>query len=158
MNRLFIRAVSAALSVLTLICTAGCGRTENPRAGEEPVTSGAPAASDGTVRYYVKGPVEPVLSGIADQAPGYISGKRVQTPDENGEYAPVTAVPMTGYRFAGWSDGVKDAVRTETPGNAPESVTALFARPSFFARKTHSSLFALPSTGGAASAIFSDVP
>ncbi|MBQ7603385.1 MAG: CotH kinase family protein [Clostridia bacterium] len=126
MNRLFIRAVSAALSVLTLICAAGCGATGDPRETDEPAASETSVSPDGTVRYSVSGPGGAVPGGAVDGIPGYISGEAVQSPGAGEGYTPVTAVPATGYRFAGWSDGVKDAVRTETPGNAPESVTALF--------------------------------
>jgi hypothetical protein len=39
---------------------------------------------------------------------------------------PVTAVPDDGYRFAGWSDGKKDAARTDAGGTAGVDVTANF--------------------------------
>jgi len=58
---------------------------------------------------------------------GTISGTSPQTVPHGGSGTPVTAVPNTGYRFTGWSDGVISATRTDTNVMANKSVVASFA-------------------------------
>ena len=117
----------ACLAAAGVIFTAGCTGGDVPAAtGSETADREFIPSPDGTVRYFVAGP-----NGGGDvkndRSAGYISGKRVQTPDESGKYTPVTAVPMPGYRFEKWSDGKTDPTRTEEPGLVPASVTAIFA-------------------------------
>jgi hypothetical protein len=58
---------------------------------------------------------------------GTISGAASQAVPWNGSGTTVTAVPNTGFHFAGWSDGVGTAARTEASVTADLSVTATFA-------------------------------
>jgi uncharacterized cupredoxin-like copper-binding protein len=58
---------------------------------------------------------------------GTISGTSPQTVAYGGSGTAVMAVPDTGYRFTGWSDGVTTATRTDTNVTADRSVTAIFA-------------------------------
>ena len=45
----------------------------------------------------------------------------------NGDGTPVTAIPNSGYRFAGWSDGSQDNPRTDVDVTASADVTANFS-------------------------------
>ena len=56
-----------------------------------------------------------------------LSGDTPQPVGYNGSGTAVTAVPSTGYHFAGWSDGVTTAARVDTGVRANIAVTALFA-------------------------------
>ncbi len=59
-------------------------------------------------------------------ANGSISGNLSQTVNHGANGTPVTAEPNTGYLFAGWSDGVTTATRTDEKVTANISVTANF--------------------------------
>ena len=63
---------------------------------------------------------------------GYIVGNAVQTVEEgeNGTY--VTAVASEGYRFIGWSDNNKDAVRKEEQINENKSLIAQFEKVNYY--------------------------
>ncbi len=60
-------------------------------------------------------------------AGGAISGPAVQKVCGASSGLPVTAVPNDGYRFVEWSDGKKDAARTDAGGSAVSEFTASFA-------------------------------
>jgi alpha-tubulin suppressor-like RCC1 family protein len=57
---------------------------------------------------------------------GSISGKNTQTVNEGGSGEVVTAVPNLHYIFAGWSDGLQTASRTDSNVTQDLSVTANF--------------------------------
>ena len=57
---------------------------------------------------------------------GSIDGPSPQTVNHGENGAWVTAVPQTGYHFAGWTDGVQTATRHERSVTGDVSVTALF--------------------------------
>ncbi len=57
---------------------------------------------------------------------GTIRGQRSQTPDSDGMYTAVTALPALGYRFAGWSDGVVEANRHDSVETADGEIYAVF--------------------------------
>ena len=59
-------------------------------------------------------------------AGGTISGFVNQTVNYGSNGATVTAVPASGYRFIGWSDGVSAAIRTDSRVTGDVSVTANF--------------------------------
>lgn len=59
---------------------------------------------------------------------GKITGQAVQTIDKGGKTTAVTAVADAGYQFAGWSDGVKTASRTDENVTASKTVTASFTK------------------------------
>ena len=56
---------------------------------------------------------------------GTIEGEASQSVEYGESAMSVTAVPDYGYEFAGWSDGVKTATRTDTAINNRISVTAV---------------------------------
>ncbi len=58
---------------------------------------------------------------------GYIRGEVTQSVYHGESASTVTAIPFEGYRFAGWSDGVMEAARTDMPTSNIE-VTALFEK------------------------------
>jgi len=58
---------------------------------------------------------------------GSIDGASLQHVDHGGTGSKVTAVPVGNYHFAGWSDGVKTASRTDRKVAADLAVTAHFA-------------------------------
>jgi hypothetical protein len=58
---------------------------------------------------------------------GSISGEISQTVEHGASGTAVTAVPDSGYHFAGWSDGVTTATRTDTNVTDSITVTANFA-------------------------------
>jgi len=58
---------------------------------------------------------------------GAISGSSPQTVDHGSDGTAVTAVPDSGYGFAGWSDGSTENPRTDAAVAADVSVTAAFA-------------------------------
>lgn len=58
---------------------------------------------------------------------GTIEGAASQTVSHHGSGTLVTAVPEKGYHFAGWSDGVSEAARTDASVSRDISVTAEFA-------------------------------
>lgn len=57
---------------------------------------------------------------------GSISGANPQTVNQGGSGTEVTAVAGSGYTFAGWSDGITSAARTDSNVTADISVTANF--------------------------------
>ncbi len=57
---------------------------------------------------------------------GYISGEEEQCVLHGEDGSMVTAIPYEGYRFAGWSDGVATAARTDTNVTGELDVTAAF--------------------------------
>lgn len=59
-------------------------------------------------------------------AGGHITGTATQKVDYGNSGSAVTAVPNTGYTFAGWSDGVQTAARTDNPVISDITVTANF--------------------------------
>ena len=59
---------------------------------------------------------------------GTIDGATRQTVPRGTDAASVTAVPSTGYHFAGWSDGVTTATRNDTNVIADIEVGAMFDR------------------------------
>ena len=59
---------------------------------------------------------------------GTIEGEASQSVEYGESATSVTAVPDYGYEFAGWSDGVKTATRTDTAINNRISVTAVFQK------------------------------
>ena len=59
-------------------------------------------------------------------AHGSLSGAVAQTVADGGDGAPVTAVPLDGYRFAAWSDGSTANPRTDTDVVADLAVKAIF--------------------------------
>ncbi len=63
------------------------------------------------------------ISGLG----GSIIGDRTQVVKEGGSGTEVMAVPDSGYRFVGWSDGVATASRTDTHVTADIRVVAEFA-------------------------------
>ena len=63
----------------------------------------------------------------APGAGGSLTAYRPQTVDYAGNGSAVTAVPAAGHHFAGWSDGLLTAARTDTDVRADKSVTASFA-------------------------------
>ena len=58
---------------------------------------------------------------------GSIIGDRTQVVRQGGSGTEVTAVPYSGYRFVGWSDGVATAARTDTNVRADLNLVAEFA-------------------------------
>jgi hypothetical protein len=60
-------------------------------------------------------------------ANGSIVGLATQVVDHNASGTAVTAVPVGGYLFIGWSDGVTTPTRTDTAVGTDVSVTANFA-------------------------------
>ncbi len=58
---------------------------------------------------------------------GTLTGDKLQTVTHGSDGTEVTAVPDAGYRFAGWSDGVGSATRTDLSVNGNLTVTASFA-------------------------------
>ncbi|MCK9858471.1 S-layer homology domain-containing protein [Paenibacillus sp. ATY16] len=58
---------------------------------------------------------------------GTLTGDKLQTVTHGSDGTAVTAVPDAGYRFAGWSDGVGSATRTDLSVNGNLTVTASFA-------------------------------
>ena len=60
-------------------------------------------------------------------ANGSIAGNTAQTIDHGANATSVTAVPITGYHFVSWSDGILTAERTDTNIQANLNVTATFA-------------------------------
>jgi len=64
-------------------------------------------------------------------AGGAISGPASQKVCGASSGLPVTAVPNDGYKFVEWSDGKKDAVRTDAGGAANAEFTANFAIKSY---------------------------
>jgi hypothetical protein len=71
-------------------------------------------------------PLQHTLTYLADSG-GSIEGVSPQTVPHGGDGNAVTAVPAAGYSFAGWSDGVADASRTDHSVTADLEVTARFA-------------------------------
>jgi len=62
---------------------------------------------------------------------GRIVGDALQTVQHGGDGSPVKAEADEGYHFVRWSDGLTDAVRTETNVTADISVSAEFERSSY---------------------------
>ncbi len=62
---------------------------------------------------------------------GTITGTKSQTVNYNADGASVTATPAVGYKFVDWSDGNKNAVRSDLDVKANVSVTANFAIQTF---------------------------
>lgn len=60
-------------------------------------------------------------------AHGSIAGASPQTVTFGGDGSPVTAVPAEHYHFAGWSDGLQIASRTDRKVKGDQTVTAAFA-------------------------------
>ena len=58
---------------------------------------------------------------------GTITGSTTQTVDYGSSGTTVTALPSTGYRFSGWSDGVATPARRDTNVISNTSVTASFS-------------------------------
>ncbi|WP_190276179.1 InlB B-repeat-containing protein [Paenibacillus sp. JDR-2] len=58
---------------------------------------------------------------------GTLTGDKLQTVTHGSDGTEVTAVPDSGYRFAGWSDGVGTATRTDLSVDRNLTVTASFA-------------------------------
>jgi len=58
---------------------------------------------------------------------GTIEGSRSQMIQHGRDGSPVTAVPADGYHFAGWSDGINTAGRTESNVMSDLAVTAEFS-------------------------------
>lgn len=58
---------------------------------------------------------------------GSVTGSTTQTIPHGGSGSAVTAVPISGYRFVAWSDGVTSNPRTDTNVTGPITVTAQFA-------------------------------
>lgn len=71
---------------------------------------------------------EKVTVEYAAQTGGKISGTAVQTIVKGGSTAEVTAVADTGYTFAGWSDGIKTAKRSDRNVTASKKLTANFTK------------------------------
>ncbi len=69
---------------------------------------------------------QPTLTYTAGEH-GSIKGASPQTVAPGGDGSPITALPDAGYRFAGWSDGVKTPNRTDSKVTADVTVTASFA-------------------------------
>jgi len=87
--------------------------------------------NDGIVDFKITGVhVSHILTYAAD-AGGSISGSAPQTVDYGLDGTSVTAAADTGYHFAGWSDGVLTAERTDTGITDDLSVTAHFAANSY---------------------------
>ncbi len=59
---------------------------------------------------------------------GTIAGEADQTVIDGGDGTAVTATPKTGYHFVRWSDGSKEAKRTDIGMTQDLTVTAIFAR------------------------------
>ena len=64
-------------------------------------------------------------------ANGSITGTKSQTVNYLADGASVTATPATGYKFVSWSDGNKNAVRSDLDVTANVNVTANFAIQTF---------------------------
>lgn len=58
---------------------------------------------------------------------GWISGVTTQQVVEGSDGSTVTAIPLDGYVFTGWDDGVEAAIRKDTAVSGPVDVTATFA-------------------------------
>ncbi|NIK69581.1 hypothetical protein FHT67_003018 [Paenibacillus sp. BK720] len=58
---------------------------------------------------------------------GTLTGDKLQTVAHGSDGKEVTAVPDAGYQFAGWSDGVGSATRTDRSVSGNLTVTAAFA-------------------------------
>lgn len=76
---------------------------------------------------YTVVPVEKVLRYIAQQG-GSIEGDTVQHVTSGGNAATVLAVPDEGYKFVEWSDGVKQAQRTDLAVSQDKEISARFVR------------------------------
>ena len=57
---------------------------------------------------------------------GSIRGATIQYVGHGGSTRPVSAIPDSGYEFAGWSDGVSSADRQETNVTSSKTITAQF--------------------------------
>ena len=57
---------------------------------------------------------------------GSIRGATIQYVGHGGSTRPVSAIPDSGYEFAGWSDGVSSADRQETNITSSKTITAQF--------------------------------
>ena len=57
---------------------------------------------------------------------GSIRGATIQYVGHGGSTRPVSAIPDSGYEFAGWSDGVSSADRQETNVSSSKTITAQF--------------------------------
>jgi hypothetical protein len=63
-------------------------------------------------------------------AHGSVSGNLTQTVDAGADGAEVTALPESGFHFAGWSDGLTDNPRTDIDVSADLAVKAIFIKDS----------------------------
>lgn len=59
---------------------------------------------------------------------GSISGETTQRVEKGGDTQSVRAVPDSGYQFVGWSDGLKENVRSDENISADAVLTARFER------------------------------
>lgn len=59
---------------------------------------------------------------------GIVSGETVQTLQKGQDTTPVTAMPDTGYDFAGWSDGDPRATRIDYSVQSSMTLTAMFVK------------------------------
>ena len=91
------------LAVFAAIFIAGCGADETP----EPETFTITYETDGN---------------------GYIEGESGQEIGKGGNGKNVTAKANTGYKFVGWSDGVKDPMRQETDVTENLTIKANFEK------------------------------
>lgn len=57
---------------------------------------------------------------------GWISGVTTQQVEEGSSGGTVTAIPLDGYVFGGWDDGVESAIRKDLSVTGPIDVTATF--------------------------------
>ena len=69
---------------------------------------------------------------VSSTAYGYINGNASQTVNKNGNGTAITAVANEGYKFTGWSDGVKTPERTDLNVQRDITVIALFEQVKFY--------------------------
>lgn len=86
-----------------------------------------PNTSSAAVRVVFKAPVYYTLTYSASYG-GYISGQTTQQIKSGESGSEVTAIPNSGYIFAGWDDGVGQATRRETNVSGHKNITAVFIR------------------------------
>ena len=128
--------VFGLIVLVCLILSVGCSQEGSEPAPVAPATTGsrnepvakpleAGARTDGVAKGGQAGS-EYVLTYTAG-AGGSVDGDSPQVVIPGGSGKPVMATPSVGYRFAGWSDGVTSASRTDTNVTANLAVIASFA-------------------------------